>query len=147
MRRYQRALTVLLAFCLLVQPSYAKIGQVRVSFAKAALIAGAGVGRGVLTFDGRDYRFTVYGLSFGVTAGASINRFVGRADYLDRLSDFAGTYTAVGSGGALIGGGGGVQLKNDKGVIISLHSVKAGLELSANLSGVRIVLEGQRTAS
>jgi hypothetical protein len=47
----------------------------------------------------------------------------------------------VGTGGALVGGGGGVQLKNDKGVIMTLHGVKAGLEFSANLSGIRIELE------
>ena len=30
-----------------------------------------------------------------------------------------------------VGGAGGVQLKNDKGVMISLRGIRAGLELSA----------------
>jgi hypothetical protein len=141
------ALLALLGFLALTQPSDAKTGYLRVIFAKAAVIAGAGAGRGVLTFDGRDHRFRVYGLSVGVTVGASASRLAGRAAYLNQLSDFEGTYTAVGTGGALVGGGGGVQLKNDKGVIITLHGPKAGLEFAANLSGIRIELAERPTSS
>lgn len=141
------ALLALLGCVVLTQPSDAKTGYVRVVFAKAAIIAGAGAGRGVLTLDGRDHRFRVYGLSVGVTVGASASRLAGRAAYLNQLSDFEGTYTAVGTGGALVGGGGGVQLKNDKGVIITLHGPKAGLEFAANLSGIRIELAERPTSS
>jgi hypothetical protein len=123
------------------QPASAKTGTLRVSFTKAGLIAGAGAGRGVLDFDGRAYPFRVYGFSMGLTVGASANRLFGSAFYLHRLSDFAGTYTAVGGGAALAGGVGRVQLKNDKGVIISLRGAKAGLEVSAGLSSIRIILE------
>jgi hypothetical protein len=135
------ALLAMFASIVCVQPSFAKTGFVRVVFTKAGLIAGAGAGHGVLVYDGREHPFTVYGLSVGMTVGASTNRLTGRAAYLRQLSDFPGTYTAVGTGGALLGGGGGVQLKNDKGVIMTLHGLKAGLEFSANLSGVRIELE------
>jgi hypothetical protein len=54
------------------------------------------------------------------------------------LSDFAGTYFAVGLGGAWVAGAGGVQLMNDKGVTITLQGNRAGLEVAANLSGIRI---------
>src|SRR6266851_6327615 len=47
------------------------IGPHRLVFAKAGLIADAGAGRGVLTYGGLDYPFRVYGLSVGVTDGAS----------------------------------------------------------------------------
>jgi hypothetical protein len=57
------------------------------------------------------------------------------------LNDFAGTYTSVGGGVALAGGIGRVQLKNDKGVIITLEGAKAGVEFSANLSSIEITLE------
>jgi len=140
-------LLALLGCIVLVQPSDAKTGYGRVVFAKAAVIAGAGAGRGVLTYDGRDYPFRVYGLSVGVTVGASASRLAGRAAYLNQLSDFEGTYTAVGTGGALVGGGGGVQLKNEKGVIITLHGPRAGLEFTANLSGLRIELRERSTSS
>jgi hypothetical protein len=141
MRRYQLGLLTLLAIALMAAPCHARTGFVRVTFTKAGLLAGAGAGHGVLTLDGREHPFTVYGLSLGLTVGASTSRLVGRASYLHELSDFAGSYTAVGSGGALVGGGGGVQLKNDKGVIMWLRGPKAGLEFSANLSGIRIELE------
>lgn len=147
MRGYKLGLLMLLALALIAQPSSAKTGYVHVTFAKGGLIAGAGAGRGVLTFDGRKYPFTVYGLSLGATVGASISRLVGRASYLHQLSDFEGTYTAVGAGGALVAGGGGVSLRNVKGVIIWLHGPKAGLEFASNLSGIRIVLERQPTRS
>ena len=118
----------------------AKMGFVRVNFAKAGLVGGAGFGRGVLTFEGREHPFRVYGLSLGVTIGASITQLTGRASYLHQLSDFEGDYSSVGVGGALVAGG-GVQLKNDKGVIITLHGVRAGLEFAANRSGIRIAFE------
>jgi hypothetical protein len=132
---------MLFASAVLTEPSHAITGHVRVVFAKAALIAGAGVGRRVLTFRGRDYRFRVSGLSLGFTAGASLDRLVGRASYLNELGDFPGIYSAVGVGDALVGGAGGVQLKNAKGVIITLQGARAGIERSANLSGIEISLE------
>ena len=122
-------------------PSHAITGTVRVTVAKAGFIVGAGGGRGILTFRHRNYPFTVQGLSLGLTAGASINKLVGRADYINELSDFAGTYSVVGAGGALIGGVGGAQLKNDKGVVITLQGPKGGLEVSANVTKVVITLD------
>ena len=144
MNRYaiKLALLALLASIAFVLPAEAKMGTVRVVFTKAAFVGGGGAGRGVLTFEGRDHRFTVYGLSVGVSVGASVARFVGRAAYLHQLSDFEGSYSSVGVGGALVAGGGGVQLTNDKGVIITLHGVRAGFEFASNLSGIRIVLDG-----
>nr|WP_218625724.1 hypothetical protein [Bradyrhizobium sp. dw_411] len=126
-------------------PSHAITGTVRVTVAKAGFIVGAGGGNGVLTFRHRNYPFTVQGLSLGLTAGASINKLVGRASYINELSDFSGLYTAVGAGGALAGGVGGVQLRNAKGVVITLQSVKAGLELSANITQVVILLDPSRS--
>jgi hypothetical protein len=134
-------LLALIGSVALTVPADAKIGSVRVVFTKAAFVGGAGFGRGVLTFEGRKHPFKVYGLSLGVSIGASIAKFVGQAAYLNQLSDFEGSYSSVGVGGAAIAGGGGVQLKNDKGVIITLHGVRAGLELASNLSGIRIAFD------
>ena len=126
-------------------PSHAITGSVRVTVAKAGFIVGAGGGRGTLSFRHRNYSFTVQGLSLGFTAGASINKLVGRADYINELGDFAGTYSVIGAGGALIGGVGAVQLKNDKGVIITLQGAKGGLEVSANVTKVVITLDQTRS--
>jgi hypothetical protein len=51
----------------------------------------------------------------------------------------------VGAGGALVGGVGGVQLRNAKGVTITLQGAKAGVELSANVTKVVIMLDQSRS--
>jgi hypothetical protein len=117
------------------------MGEVSVVFGKAALIVGAGAGRGVLTYRGRDYSFRVSGLSLGLTAGASAMRLTGRASGIRDVKDFAGTYDAVGGSGVLVGGAGGVQMTNAKGVTISLQGLGAGLEFATNRSGIRISLQ------
>jgi hypothetical protein len=126
-------------------PSLAVTGAVRVTVTKAGFIVGAGGGKGILTFRHRNYPLTVQGLSLGLTAGASINKLVGRAEYINELSDFAGTYSVVGAGGALVGGIGGVQLRNDKGVTITLQGPKGGIEVSANITKVVITLDQSRS--
>jgi hypothetical protein len=131
----------LLVWVALVSPSCAKDGYLSVTFTKAGLVGSVGAGRGVLTFEGREHPFTVYGLSVGVAIGGSVTHLDGRASYLSRLSDFPGSYRSFGLGGALVGGIGGVQLKNKRGVIITLEGPRAGMEFSANLSRVRFVLD------
>jgi hypothetical protein len=135
------ALTAFVGATGVTTPSHAITGTVRVTVAKAGFILGAGGGRGTLSFRHRLYPFTVQGLSLGLTAGASINKLVGRADYINELGDFAGTYSVVGAGVALVGGVGGVQLRNNKGVVITLRGPKGGLEASANVTKVVITLD------
>jgi hypothetical protein len=139
------ALTALAAAIGVTTPSHANTGTVRVTVAKAGFVVGAGGGHGTLSFRHRLYPFTVQGLSLGLTAGASINKLVGRADNINELGDFSGTYSVIGAGGALAGGVGGVQLKNDKGVVITLQGPKVGLEASANVTRVVITLDQTRS--
>ncbi len=139
------AAAVLAVWLVGATPSHAISGTVRVTLAKAGFVVGAGAGRGTLTFRHRNYPFVVQGLSVGITAGASVNKLVGRADYINKLSDFAGTYSVVGAGGAVVGGVGGVRLRNAKGVSIALQGPKAGLEMSANITKVVIILDTSRS--
>jgi len=144
MRKYRSSGMALMALAVAIgvtTPSHAISGTVRVTVAKAGFVLGAGGGKGVLTYRHRNYPFTVQGLSLGLTAGASINKLVGRADYINELGDFSGTYSMVGGGAAVVGGVSGVQLKNDKGVIITLQGSKGGLEVSANITRVVIILD------
>jgi hypothetical protein len=126
-------------------PLHAATGTVRVTIAKAGLVVGAGGGKGVLTFENRNYPFTVQGLSVGLTAGASISKLVGRAKYIKEVSDFSGTYDVIGAGAALVGGVAGVSLRNDKGVMIHLQGVRGGIEASANITKVVIQLDQSRS--
>jgi hypothetical protein len=121
--------------------SQAETGAVRVVFTKGGFIVGVGGGRGVLMFRGHRYPFRVSGMSFGATIGASTTDLVGRALNMRSPGDIAGTYSAIGAGGALAAGAGGVQLRNEKGVVLQLHGVKVGVELSAAVGGVQIALE------
>ena len=137
-------LAVITLFALIL-PATSSLGQapgyVRVKFVKAGVMVGAGGGSGVLTYRGRDYPFRVSGLSLGVTAGASVSRLEGWASGIRQVRDFAGTYSAVGAGGAFVGGVGGVHLENEKGVWIALQGPKAGMEFAANISGIKISLK------
>jgi hypothetical protein len=144
MKKYLRGI-VQLAFAALLASglataAQAETGSVRVVFTKGGFIVGVGGGDGVLTFRGHNYPFTVSGMSVGFTIGASTAKFVGRALNLHSPGDIQGTYSAIGASGALAAGAGGVQLQNEKGVILQLHGPKVGVELSAAVGGVRIAL-------
>ena len=102
------AALVVLASTAAVTPSSAQApGYVRVKLVKAALVVGVGGGSGVLTYRGRTYPFRESGLSVGFAAGASVSRLEGWASGIRQVSDFAGTYSSVGGGGAFVGGAGG----------------------------------------
>ena len=119
----------------------AETGLVRVVFTKAGFIVGVGGGRGILTFRGHHYPFTVSGMSFGATIGASTTQMAGRALHMHAPGDIAGSYSAIGAGGALAAGAGGVALQNARGVVLELHGVKVGVELSAAVGGVTITMQ------
>jgi hypothetical protein len=125
---------------------HAETGSVAVVFTKGGLILGAGGGEGVLTFRGKNYPFTVSGMSVGATIGASTTKLVGQALNLRGPESIEGTYSAVGAGGALAGGAGSVRLRNTNGVItngviLQLSGPKVGVELSAAVAGVSIRLK------
>jgi hypothetical protein len=122
-------------------PSLAETGQVSVVFTKGGFIVGVGGGQGVLTYRGRQYPFTVTGMSVGFTVGASTTRFTGRALNLKGPASIEGTYSAIGAGGAVAAGAGGVQLQNANGVILQLSGPKVGAEVSAAVGGVTIRLK------
>jgi hypothetical protein len=122
-------------------PSLAQAaGHVSAKIVKAGLLIGGGAGSGLLTYRGKTYPFKISGLSFGITAGATVGRLDGWASGIREVGDFAGTYSSVGGGFALVGGVNGVHLRNEKGVTIVLQGPKAGLELAANISQIAIAL-------
>ena len=146
MRRYLArflAATLLALFaCSLASPSQADTGTVRVVFTKGGFIVGVGGGNGVLYFRGQRYPFRVSGMSVGFTIGASTTQLSGHALHLRSPGDIQGTYSAIGAGGALAAGAGGVQLQNNQtGVVLQLAGGRVGVELSAAVGGVTITLQ------
>jgi hypothetical protein len=123
-------------------PSRAETGRVAVVFTKGGLIIGVGGGEGVLTLRGKNYPFTVSGMSVGFTIGASTTKLVGRALNLRGPASIEGTYSAIGAGGAIAAGAGGVQLQNANGVVLQLSGPRVGAEVSAAVGGVTIRLKG-----
>ena len=122
-------------------PSQADTGAVRVVFTKGGFIVGVGGGEGVLFFRGQRYPFTVSGMSVGFTIGASTTQLQGHALNVKSPTDIQGSYAVLGAGGAVAAGAGGVQLQNDKGVILQLAGGKVGVELSAAVGGVTVALK------
>jgi hypothetical protein len=122
-------------------PSRAEIGQVGVVFTKGGFIVGVGGGEGALVFRGQRYPFTVSGMSVGFTIGASTTKLVGRAINLKGPASIEGTFSAIGAGGAIAAGAGGVQLQNGNGVILQLSGPKVGAEVSAAVGGVTVRLK------
>jgi hypothetical protein len=120
--------------------SQAETGQVAVVFTRGGFVLGVGGGEGVLVLRGRRYPFTVSGMSVGFTIGASTSRLVGRALNLRGPESIEGSYSAVGAGGAIAAGGGGVQLRNNNGVILQLSGPRIGVDVSAAVGGVTIRL-------
>ncbi|HZC95661.1 MAG TPA: hypothetical protein VE267_05945 [Bradyrhizobium sp.] len=145
MRKYLARIlgvTLLALFaCGFASPSQADTCAVRVVFTKGGFIVGVGGGHGVLICHGRSYRFGVSGMSVGFTIGASTTQLSGHALNVRSPSDIQGSYVAIGASGALAAGAGGVQLQNQKGVILQLAGGKVGVELSAAVAGVTVTLE------
>ena len=143
--RASRLMAILVLALALAAPSTESFaqaaGHVRARIVKAGLLIGGGVGSGVLTYRGKTYPFSITGMSFGITVGATAGRLDGWASAIRDVGDFAGTYSSVGGGFALVGGVNGVHLRNEKGVTIVLQGPKAGLELAANISQITIVMK------
>ena len=102
-----------------------------VELERTSVAAGLGIhwGGGTLQFEGRDYGFSVKGVSLG-DLGASKLSALGNVRHLDNISDFAGTYVAVGAGIAAGPGVSAVTMRNEHGVVISLRSDLQGAQLT-----------------
>ena len=104
-----------------------------------AVVAGVSWGDGVLTFQGRDYPFSVSELSL-LDLGASAVTGTGRVYNLNNVADFSGNYVATQATFAVAGGTGELTMTNAKGVVISLSSQESGTQLTAGPSGISLKL-------
>jgi hypothetical protein len=107
---------------------------------QVAIGIGYSWGKGVLTFQGKEYPFKVSGLSV-VDIGITKSTSMGKVYNLKKLEDFNGNYTAGSAEGTLAGGAGALTMKNQNGVVIDLVSTTQGVNLKLALEGVKITLE------
>ncbi len=92
-------------------------------------------GGGTLTYRGKRYPVDVDGLTVG-SVGVSKATASGSVYNLKKLEDFNGTYTAVGAGATVAGGGSVATMRNQNGVRVTLRSTSRGLKFTLGASGV-----------
>ncbi len=122
----------------LSSPARADGGTVRISFLKAGFVIGGAVGQGTLTFQGRSYRLTVGGISYGFTFGGSQTYLQGRVSNIYRPSDTEGVYGAAGA--TVIRGPQAIVLTNQNGAVLELSGNQTGLMVNLDLSGLALTL-------
>jgi hypothetical protein len=118
-------------------PSQAQSGTVRLHIVKAGFIVGIGGGNGVLHYQGRAYPFRIGGIGIGSLGIAAVD-LVGTATNIRNPYDIVGTYGAAGAGGAFVAGAQAATLQNEKGVLLTVHGLQAGFQISLGLAGMTI---------
>jgi hypothetical protein len=119
--------------------SRAQTGSVRLHIVKAGFIIGVGGGSGVLHYHGKSYRLSIGGIGIGSLGVAAVD-LVGTASNLPNPAAIAGTYGAAGAGATFVGGAQVARLQNENGVVLELHGVQVGFQVSIGLAGMTIAL-------
>jgi hypothetical protein len=118
-------------------------GLVTLTMKSVALGVGATQGEGVLNFQGKNYPFTISGLSL---VDVGISKFTGAGKVYDLRSprDLAGTYAAAQSTFAIAGGATAMSMKNGNGVnivILKNEGQESGTQLSVGPAGMTITMK------
>ena len=131
-----------LGFCLTLAQAGEKTPDATLKLSGGSIAAGIGVswGDGKLNFKGKDYPFSIDGLTL-VDFGISKASAAGDVYNLTDVAKFAGTYVAAEAGFTLAGGVGGVVLRNQDGVVMHLRSTSKGAKLQLGPSGMTIKLK------
>ena len=103
------------------------------------LIFGGAEGKGVLHFKGKDYPFTMTGVTVG---GVGYTEAHGTANvyFLKNIEDFPGNYQGIGAGAAVGVSKGGNTFQNMKEVVITTKSKGEGAALNLGVSSISIKL-------
>jgi len=115
-------------------------GKVWMESKSVALGVGVSWGDGKLTYQGKEHRFTVDGLSV-VDLGVAKITANGEVFNLKKLSDFDGNYVAGQAGAAVGGGAGATIMKNQNGVVMKLTGTGTGVKFTAGAKGVEVKLK------
>ena len=135
--------TLLFALTLAATAAVAQsdLAAAQVSLETTSIAAGIGFswGNGKLRFNGKDYGFSIDGVTF-IDVGVSKASASGDVYNLDDLAKFEGQYVATEASFALGGGVGGMSLRNSNGVVMRLSSVSQGARLQLGSSGMSVRL-------
>ncbi|MFA6411396.1 MAG: hypothetical protein WCW53_01785 [Syntrophales bacterium] len=143
MKRALGLVVMVMVMCFLISgPAFSQDkpdATLKLSQGQVAVGIGYSWGKGVLTFQGKNYPFKIRGLSV-VDVGISRADASGNVFGLKNLKDFNGTYTTGSAEATLAGGAGGTTMKNQNGVLIKLVSTTQGVNLKLALEGVKLTL-------
>ena len=104
-----------------------------------AFIAGVNWGNGTVHYRGRRVPIRVSGIGVG-SIGANSYNASGEVYHWRRLSDIAGTYTAIHASATAGAGAGVIDMTNEHGVEIKARTNSAGLSLTLAPTGMGIQL-------
>ncbi len=115
-------------------------GLIELSGGSVAAGVGYSWGSGKLTQAGKEYPLKVEGLTVGSVGVTKVSAY-GKVFKLNKITDINGTYTAVGTGATVGGGGSAIAMQNPNGVIIDLYTTTEGASFSLGAAGVKIELK------
>lgn len=118
-------------------------GLVSLNFKSVALGVGASRGDGVLKFQGKDYPFSISGLSL-VDVGISTYTGAGKVYDLKNPNDLVGTYGATQATFAIAGGDSAMSMRNEKGVTIVIlknQGKESGTQFTLGPGGMKIMMK------
>jgi len=131
------AAALLLAVPAAAQEPIYPIGEITIEAKSVAAGVGFNWGTGTLKFQGKEYKFSVKGLSAGAVGFSKISAY-GDVYNLKDASDLEGAYASVSSGLALVRGVEGLAMRNNKGALIVLRAQQQGVKLSLAVDGFSI---------
>ena len=115
-------------------------GKVAIESKSVALGIGVTWGDGKLTYQGKEHKFTVNGLSV-VDVGVSKVSTTGNVYHLKKLADFSGNYAAAEAGAAVGAGKSVIAMRNQNGVVMELSSTAIGIQFTLAPKGVEVKLK------
>jgi hypothetical protein len=118
-------------------------GLVSLNLKSVALGVGATRGEGVLNFQGKNFPFSVSGLSL-VDVGVSSYTGAGKVYDLKNPNDLVGTYGATQATFAIAGGDSAMSMKNEKGVTIVIlknQGKESGTQFTLGPGGMKIMMK------
>ena len=115
-------------------------GTVRIESKSIAAGIGVSWGDGTLTYGGKEYAFSVSGLSVA-DVGISKVTATGNVYHLTKLADFSGNYVGAGAGTAVGGGAGATAMKNQHGVMMEITGTGQGVQFTLAAKGVEVKLK------
>src|SRR5262249_20007497 len=132
MRQFAMGLVVTAALSLPLSSALAKASRpdATLQLNQGSVAAGIGFswGGGTLTYQGKRYPVSVDGLTVG-SVGISRATAAGSVYNLKKLEDFNGTYTAVGAGATVAGGGSVATMPNQNGGVGAPRAPRPGIKV------------------